>query len=123
MRVNKYRAWDKLEKVMHDWERVKSEFTMEYFDDERLVFQQYAGIKDKNGVEIYKGDIIGNPNNKEKDNWYVSHHVVEWFDTGFVGKQLCSSSRIGLEYWTRGENGYVVLGNIYENPELLKEEK
>ncbi|WEL48440.1 YopX family protein [Enterococcus casseliflavus] len=81
---------------------------------------QSTGLKDKNGVEIFEGDVIGSQN-KDRSNWYVSHHKIVWHDTGFVGKQICSSSFIGLEHWTRGENGYVVIGNIYENPELLEQ--
>lgn len=80
---------------------------------------QSTGLKDKNGVEIFEGDVIGSQN-KDRSNWYVSHHKIVWHDTGFVGKQICSSSFIGLEHWTRGENGYVVIGNIYENLELLE---
>ncbi|MFW3588022.1 YopX family protein [Vagococcus fluvialis] len=124
MREIKFRAWCKLDKILYDWEQVKKEFTLEYFDDRGLIFQQFTGLKDKNDVEIYEGDIVANPNNQEKDDWYISHHVVELYDTGFMGKQICSfGSRIGLEHWTRGENGYVVIGNIYENPELLKTKK
>nr|DAH64227.1 MAG TPA: YopX protein [Caudoviricetes sp.] len=81
---------------------------------------QFTGLKDKNGVEIFEGDVIGSQN-KDRSNWYVSHHKIVWHDTGFVGKQICSRSFIGLEHWTRGENGYVVIGNIYENPELLEQ--
>lgn len=81
---------------------------------------QSIGLKDKNGVEIFEGDVIGSQN-KDRSNWYVSHHKIVWHDTGFVGKQICSSSFIGLEHWTRGENGYVLIGNIYENPELLEQ--
>nr|DAU34646.1 MAG TPA: YopX protein [Caudoviricetes sp.] len=80
---------------------------------------QSTGLKDKNDVEIFEGDVIGSQN-KDRSNWYVSHHKIVWHDTGFVGKQICSRSFIGLEHWTRGENGYVVIGNIYENPELLE---
>ncbi|WP_394817287.1 YopX family protein [Lactococcus lactis] len=110
---------------------------LEYFDDsinyrfehfctgadEDVEFMQSTGLKDKNGTEIYEGDVIANQN-KESKNWYVSHHVVVWHDTGFMGKQICSSgSYLGLDYWTSGENGYVVIGNIYENPELLEDTK
>lgn len=125
--IPKLRAWDKQDERMSYGE-------VEYFDDsinyrfdhfctgadEDVEFMQSTGLKDKNGVEIYEGDVIANQN-KEPENWYVSHHEVVWHDTGFMGKQICSSgSYIGLNYWTSGENGYVVIGNIYENPELLE---
>lgn len=87
---------------------------------DKFILMQSTGLKDKNGTEIYEGDVIANQN-KEPENWYISHHEVVWHDTGFMGKQICSSgSHIGLAHWTRGEDGYVVIGNIYENPELLK---
>ena len=87
---------------------------------DKFILMQSTGLKDKNGIEIYEGDVIANQN-KESEKWYVSHHVVVWYDTGFMGKQICSScSHIGLQYWTSGENGYIVIGNIYETPELLK---
>lgn len=125
--IPKLRAWDKEDERMSYGE-------VEYFDDsinyrfdhfctgadEDVEFMQSTGLKDKNGVEIYEGDVIANQN-KEPENWYVSHHEVVWHDTGFMGKQICSSgSYIGLAHWTSGENGYVVIGNIYENPELLE---
>ncbi|MGM7317137.1 YopX family protein [Enterococcus casseliflavus] len=94
------------------------DFIYRYSHD--LELMQSTGLKDKNGVEIFEGDVIGSQN-KDRSNWYVSHHKIVWHDTGFVGKQICSSSFIGLEHWTRGENGYVVIGNIYENPELLEQ--
>lgn len=125
--IPKLRAWDKQDERMSYGE-------VEYFDDsinyrfdhfctgadEDVEFMQSTGLKDKNSVEIYEGDVIANQN-KEPENWYISHHEVVWHDTGFMGKQICSSgSYIGLNYWTSGENGYVVIGNIYENPELLE---
>lgn len=136
MSLSRYRAWDKENSrmVYPSADDVYFELTddginildmsVEPFDDVfphlDAVLMQSTGLKDKNGVEIFEGDVIGSQN-KDRSNWYVSHHKIVWHDTGFVGKQICSSSFIGLEHWTRGENGYVVIGNIYENPELLEQ--
>lgn len=127
MREIKFRAWDKIKNTMRkvdyiDW----SEQDVGCGDGMFILMQnctltQWTGLKDANGVEIYEGDILG----REKDDTEsrVSHHIVEWHDTGFMGRQVCSySSYIGLDVWTQHKDGYVVLGNIYENPELLQEE-
>ena len=132
----RYRAWDKEENrwiniasLVFDEEGelwylspVMDDFNPVYYENElgkTWEIMQSTGLKDKNDVEICEGDVIGSQN-KDRSNWYVSHHRIVWHDTGFVGKQICSRSFIGLEHWTRGENGYVVIGNIYENPELLE---
>jgi uncharacterized phage protein (TIGR01671 family) len=76
------------------------------YNDE-CYLMQYTGLKDKNGKEIYEGDILrvegaDNPINK-----------VYW---GELGWEL---DRITL--FTAREYRKEVIGNIYENPELLKE--
>ncbi|WP_165005263.1 YopX family protein [Enterococcus sp. ZJ1668] len=124
-----YRAWDNKTKSIRDvlvidWLNglVDLEDGIIERDFKEIQLMQSTGLKDKNGVEIFEGDIIGSQD-KDRPNWYVSHHEIVWHDAGFMGKQICSSSFIGLDFWTRGANGYVVIGNIYENPELLKEVK
>lgn len=72
---------------------------------------QYTGLQDKSGKEIYEGDAyhLG-------DKRILS--VVEWHDSGFMGKQVGTyGSREGLQHW---RDRIEIIGNIHDNPELLK---
>lgn len=72
---------------------------------------QYTGLNDKNGKEIYEGDIITHGSKR------ILYTVV-WNDTGLTAKQNGSSSYAGLTYW---QPNIEVLGNIHDNPELIKQ--
>ena len=75
---------------------------------------QYTGLKDKNGKEIYEGDILYIP------SWKRKYKVV--FEAGmFRGKSICrwTESKVSLATF-QGEVGCKVIGNIYENPELIR---
>jgi uncharacterized phage protein (TIGR01671 family) len=66
--------------------------------------QQFTGLKDKNGKEVYEGDIVDYGNGRNK--------VVEFIDGCFC---IC-----GITAMPKLMTLYPVIGNIYENPELLK---
>lgn len=75
---------------------------------------QFTGLKDKNGKEIYEGDIL------ESDNENFATGVVVYDDGRFAIKKP-NGKIISYDHtiWT----AYEVIGNIYENPELLEEKQ
>lgn len=127
MRTIKFRAWDKENKSMRTskhWSIMfdgsihpPSNKMQEWFPDQ-FVLMQYTGLKDKNGKEIYEGDIVRSygtsATRKHKNGDKLFDHVVEFFDGGFEPFTECTCTAS----WSIHE--YEIIGNIYEHPELLK---
>ena len=80
----------------------------QYFDVDLATVGQYTGLHDKNGREIYEGDIV-----KDCDTGTIK--TVLWHKSCFVLRDTK-----GFYQWTYYENEHEVIGNIYDNPELRR---
>ena len=126
--IPKFRVWDKTNKEMLEWEEL--DLNKERDEDEITIFEptgqfahpiffydamQSTGLIDKNGVEIYEGDIVrynrGVSYSVEKFPYSVKYIEGAFvFEHGFIQHNLFKN----VKYVT-------VIGNIYENPELLED--
>jgi uncharacterized phage protein (TIGR01671 family) len=137
MREIKYRAWHKAERhmgavevlnlekgafvngVMPGKDQVTEDFTIVapargrfcFFEDIELM--QYTGLKDKNGVDIYEGDIL-------RHDDLVSYQEVLWIGARISIHSLPTDDDYE-DLWMQESKDIEVIGNIYENPELLGE--
>lgn len=115
-RIIKFRAWNADDKEMISWSGLKSQgYELLDFDDNGTFahhFMQFTGLQDKNGVDIYEGDLA-----KYKDE------LIEFYWNGLHGGFWCR--KIPRESWSYNMIHTTaiceIIGNIHQNPELLKQ--
>lgn len=128
MKNIKFRAYDSLAKKMYNWtellnQNLKNIFTIPEQCGYNLM--QYTGLKDRNMKEIYEGDIIKVNEDIRKAFGLKKIMYVDFIEGAFYLKAekeikwellRCFPAIVGIEGNARVE----VIGNIYDNPELLK---
>lgn len=115
----KFRAWDKENKTM----MITTDLVIDFngnvctFDwdgnkglEKNIILMQYTGLLDKQGKKIYEGDIV-------KSDWYEDIQRITGAKIIFsAGRFTC----LGLKFDLYEMPELEVIGNIYENPELIK---
>ena len=125
----KFRVWDKVREVYLDDDHgfrlmYLRNGSTRFFNQDRWIFEQYTGLNDKNGKEIYEGDIIEvvNVHDGDEECWEQPYgpaipQEVKWdeerlrWSFGGCRRILCVPE------------DFEVIGNIHANPELLGGEK
>jgi hypothetical protein len=129
--IPKYRAWDNWRKRMSVVDRIYIDTEGvrlyddfgEYWRDFRDVkLMQSTGLRDKNGKEIFEGDIAQFEDcYTETDFLYVNTGIVEWSQGSFT---ITNRDSVEMGDLLDGEFlDVIIIGNVYENPELLEDEE
>ena len=125
MREIKFRAWDKEQK---EWVKYSITDNIPIFchntsrwktdkEGKRFILCQYTGLKNFNGKEIYEGDIV------RAIGFSKWIGVAKYSDKNqaFVFECIDKNYRGNIVFMSQFDQGFKILGNIYENPEMLEE--
>ena len=133
--IPKFRAWDKQNKrwtnyaITDDLQIFYNKHTRYWHrkNKDRFVLMQSTGLSDKNGVEIYEGDILLSTASENQEDWkkWQVHYADGGFQIDYKEIPKDRRRRTNLELEDLCEDnvwlyGLEVIGNIYENPGLME---
>jgi len=106
------------------------------YDSDKYELMQYTGLRDKNGKEIYEGDIVAWDDCSDGKYWRIAEVLInpdiqfsiihlnesELNKLGYKNSKLQAGElfKYGAFIYTDTHNHLIVIGNIYENPELFR---
>lgn len=127
MREIKFRAWNTRYSFMMSKEiTVCNSVVVDYVPigycedettDDDLIILQYTGLKDKNGVEIYEGDVVSIMDCEPSLYKIVWVDDMFRFDVEYIGTDLTNWQDESMGEFSSED--FEVIGNIYENSDLL----
>lgn len=122
--IPKFRVWDTVKKAMHDVQAIVyteervypiySKLIRKYIPFGEAILMQYTGLKDKNGVEIFEGDIVIAWSQGVKGTFEIKRRID--------GLWLLYPAWKDGQFWylSPTEDGRESIEVIYENPELIE---
>ena len=99
------------------WQMRIEKMPLKICDNKSGILMQYTGLKDKTGKEIYEGDILKSITLDNKE-----HFQDVYFKEGAFCLRTGFDTTLGVHLYKRRIIAHEVVGNIYENPELLDSE-
>lgn len=120
-RIRKFQLWDKVNKIMTDnpincinlsGQILLNDGKFHDIDKTDYILREYTNLKDKNGNEIWEGDVV-----KSKENYhYIINLDYGSFCAGYIENNVIWRNRAINNF---PKFHFEVIGNIYQNPELL----
>jgi len=116
----KFRAWNINEERMFNWDWCKDKMNFEIFANKSFRLMQFTGLKDKNGKEIYEGDLMEVDELKYEVFWDTLNCC---WACETDEKEKANKLKIDGYFQLKEDESdcYEIIDDIYENPEILEE--